>query len=91
MIETRGLPGLVAATDAMAKAANVEVLSRASTGDGMTTVFIRGDVASCQAAVEAGAVEAHRIGQLVAAHVIPRPDRQLKRCWGQIIEAANSE
>ena len=35
--------------------------------------MIRGDVSSVRAAVEAGAEAAGRVGELKAAHVIPRP------------------
>ena len=35
--------------------------------------MIRGDVSSVRAAVEAGAEAAARVGELKAAHVIPRP------------------
>jgi microcompartment protein CcmL/EutN len=34
---------------------------------------VRGDVASVQAAVDAGASAAKAVGELVASHVIPRP------------------
>jgi len=85
MIETRGLVGLIVASDAMAKAAKVKVLSRAQTGAGYTTVFVRGDVASCQAACEAGAKAASGIGELKAVHVIAQPAQQLKGCWSQIV------
>jgi hypothetical protein len=39
----------------------------------MTVKFI-GDVAAVRAAVDAGAAAAQRVGELVSAHVIPRPD-----------------
>ena len=35
--------------------------------------MIRGDVSSVRAAVEAGAEAASKVGELKAAHVIPRP------------------
>jgi ethanolamine utilization protein EutM len=35
--------------------------------------MIRGDVAAVTAAIEAGASAARKVGELVAAHVIPRP------------------
>jgi len=38
------------------------------------TVLVRGEVAAVQAAVEAGAAAAARVGQLVSRHVIPNPD-----------------
>jgi len=74
MLETRGLVAAVAAADAALKAANVTILRRPkSAGSGMVTVLFSGDVASVTAAIEAGASEARRIGELVSTHVIPRP------------------
>jgi ethanolamine utilization protein EutM len=74
MIETLGLVGLINGLDAMLKAANVEVASPIIKLDGgVVAVMIRGDVSSVRAAVEAGADAAARIGELKAAHVIPRP------------------
>ena len=73
LIETKGLLPLVEATDAMAKAANVEVVKRIQIGGGLVTTVVRGDVGSVRAAVEAGAAAAQTVGELVAAHVIPRP------------------
>ncbi|MCD6423223.1 MAG: BMC domain-containing protein [Elusimicrobia bacterium] len=86
MIETKGLVGLIVAADACVKAAKVEILSRAKIGSALTTIFVRGDVASCQNACEAGAKAASQIGELVAVHVIPQPDTQLKDHWSEIIE-----
>jgi ethanolamine utilization protein EutM len=74
LIETLGLVGLINGLDAMLKAANVEVASPIIKLDGgVVSVMIRGDVSSVRAAVEAGADAAARIGELKAAHVIPRP------------------
>jgi ethanolamine utilization protein EutM len=73
-IETRGLIGAIEAADAMAKAANVRLVSRQGIGAGLVTVVCEGDLASCQAAVEAGRNAAVRVGELVTAHVIARPD-----------------
>lgn len=73
LIETKGLVGLVEATDAMAKAANVEIVKRISIGGAYVTTVVRGDVGSVRAAVEAGAQAATRTGELVASHIIPRP------------------
>ncbi len=75
MIETLGLVGLIQSVDAMLKAANVELASKVIKLDGgLVSVMIRGDVSSVRAAVEAGAEAAARVGELKAAHVIPRPD-----------------
>ena len=73
LIETKGLVALVDATDAMAKAANVEILKRIQIGGGLVTTVVRGDVGSVRAAIEAGKTAAQQVGELVAAHVIPRP------------------
>ena len=55
LVETRGLVGLVEATDAMAKAANVQVVKRLDIGGGLVTAIVRGDVGSVRAAVEVAA------------------------------------
>jgi len=73
MIETKGLVGLIEATDAMAKAANVEIVKRIGIGGGLETTIVRGDVGSVRAAVEAGAQAASQAGELVSSHIIPRP------------------
>ena len=73
MLETKGLVALIQATDAMAKAANVEIVKRIQIGGGLVTTVVRGDVGSVRAAVEAGATAASQIGELVASHIIPRP------------------
>lgn len=73
LLETRGLVSLVLATDAMAKAANVQIAKRVQIGGGLVTTVVRGDVGSVRAAVEAGANAANQAGELVASHIIPRP------------------
>ena len=77
LVETKGLIALVEATDAMAKAANVEIVKRISIGGAYVTTVVRGDVCSVRAAVEAGAAAASQVGDLVASHVIPRPSEGL--------------
>lgn len=73
MIETRGLVGSIEAADAMMKAARVQLVGKVLVGGGLVTVFVRGDVAACKAATDAGAAAAQRVGELVSSHVIPRP------------------
>ena len=73
MIETRGFIAMVEAADAMVKAANVELVGYEKIGDGYVTAIIRGDVAACRAAVDAGCQAAERVGKIVAIHIIPRP------------------
>jgi ethanolamine utilization protein EutM len=82
LIETLGLVGLIGAVDAMLKAATVEVASSIVKLDGgVVSVMVRGDVSSVRAAVEAGAEAAAKIGELRAAHVIPRPDDVVVRAF----------
>lgn len=73
LLETKGLVALVQATDAMAKAAKVDIVKRIQIGGGLVTTVVRGDVGSVRAAVEAGAQAASLVGELVASHIIPRP------------------
>ena len=77
MIETRGFVGLVEASDAMCKAANVELIKRVEIGGGYVTTLVCGDVGSVKAAVEAGAAAAGKVGELVSSHVIPAPHQML--------------
>ena len=72
-VETVGFTGLVEASDAMCKAANVELVRHVQIGGGLVTTIVRGDVGSVKAAVDAGAEAANRVGELMAAHVIARP------------------
>src|SRR4051794_13634521 len=73
MVETKGLTALVEASDAMLKAANVQLVGWDKIGSGLVTAFIVGDVAAVKAAVDAGAAAAGRIGEVVGVQVIPRP------------------
>lgn len=73
MIETKGFVGMVEASDAMVKAARVDLVGFERIGGGYVTAIVRGDVAAVKAAVEAGSRAAEKVGQLVSVHVIPRP------------------
>jgi ethanolamine utilization protein EutM len=75
LIETKGLIATIAATDAMLKAANVTLAGQVQIGGAYVTTLVRGDVGSVRAAVEAGAQAAQANGELVSAHIIPRPEQ----------------
>lgn len=77
LLECKGLVSLMEGTDAMLKAANVEMIGWDKAGSGMVTAFVRGDVAAVKAAVDAGAEAAGRVGSVVAVHVIARPHDDL--------------
>src|SRR5215510_4737282 len=75
MIETRGLVALVEGTDAMLKAANVELAGpMMHVGNALVTAVVVGDVAAVNAATDAGpqAITAIK-GELISVHVIARP------------------
>jgi ethanolamine utilization protein EutM len=78
MIETKGLVSLIEASDAMVKAARVKLVAFQQIGGGYVTALVRGDVAACKAATDAGAAAAQKIGELVSVHVIPRPHGDLE-------------
>ena len=82
LVETKGWVGLVEATDAMCKAANVEVVKTIQIGGAFVTTIVRGDVGSVRAAVDAGTEAAGRVGELVAGHVIARPHPELLAGFG---------
>lgn len=73
LIETKGLVGVIEGSDAMVKAAGVQLIKEVEIGGGFVTTIVRGDVGSVRAAVDAGAAAARRIGELVSSHIIPRP------------------
>ncbi len=77
MVETRGLVPLIEASDAMMKAANVDMVGWDKVGSGLVTSFVTGDVAAVKAAVDAGANAAGRVGEVVGVHIIPRPHDEL--------------
>jgi len=73
MIETKGFAAMVEASDAMVKAAKVELIGYEKIGGGYVTAIVRGDVASVKAAVDAGVQAAQKVGEIVSSHIIPRP------------------
>src|SRR5213083_339614 len=82
LIETKGWVGNVEATDAMGKAANVEIVRTIQIGGAFVTTIVRGDVGSVKAAVDAGSEAAGRVGELVSSHVIARPHSDLLGGFG---------
>jgi ethanolamine utilization protein EutM len=73
LLETKGFVGMVEASDAMVKAARVDLVGYEKIGGGYVTAIVRGDVAAVKAAIEAGSRAAEKVGELVSVHVIPRP------------------
>ena len=79
MVETRGLTAAIEAADAMTKSAEVRLVGTEKIGSGLVTVMVRGDVGAVKAAVESGTAAASKLGELVAAHVIPRPHTDVEK------------
>jgi len=79
IIETKGLIAVIEAADAMLKAAKVEYIGMRKVGAGYVSVWVKGDVAACKAAVDAGAAAAAKVGEIVSVHVIPRPHSELEK------------
>ena len=79
MVETRGLVAAIEAADAMLKSANVVLVGTEKIGSGLVSVMVRGDVGAVKSAVEAGAANESRLGELVATHVIPRPHEDVEK------------
>ena len=84
MIETNGLTAAIQAADAMLKSADVSLVGQEKIGAGLVTVFVQGDVGAVKAAVEAGQTAAIRIGEVVSAHVIPRPHTSVSECMPEL-------
>lgn len=91
LIETKGLVGAIEAADAMCKAASVKLVSKEKVTGALIVVKIVGEVAAVKSAVDAGAAAAQRVGQLVSAHVIPRPDDQIEPIIYDSVEEEKKE
>lgn len=90
MIETKGLVGAIEASDAMVKCANVILVGKTYIGSGLVTVYVRGDVGAVQAATDAGAAAARRVGELLSVHVIPQPHEEVEKIIPQGLKSSNS-
>jgi len=80
-IETKGFVASVEGSDAMIKAANVELVDELEIGGGYVTIIVKGDVGAVKAAIDAGAEAVKKVGELVSAHVIPRPNPELLKIF----------
>jgi ethanolamine utilization protein EutM len=80
LLETRGLVALVEGTDAMLKAANVELAGpMTQVGNALVTACVVGDVAAVRAAVDAGAQAVKAMGgDIASVHVIARPHQDVE-------------
>ena len=88
IIEMFGFVCAIKAADAAAKAADVRVIAidsnKPANADTVEVplimcVKVQGSVSAVEAAVEAGAEAASKLGELVAKHVIPRPHADVEK------------
>ncbi|ACS78533.1 BMC domain-containing protein [Maridesulfovibrio salexigens] len=80
LIETFGIVYVLEAADAMMKAADVELIGYENVASGYISVLVQGDVAACQAAVEAGVKAVENMeAEVYASLVIPTPHRDLEQ------------
>lgn len=87
LIETVGLVGAMEATDAAAKASSVVVIRTEVTDPAYVTIYIEGELAAVQAAVDAGVIACERLGRVLAKTVIARPHDDL----GIVVDRLNQK
>ena len=88
LVETKGLIGAITAADAMAKAAAVELTRRHRPGGARVVIMCRGELAACDAAVAAGAEAAGRVGELLCATVLARPEEGANTLCEELLDEA---
>lgn len=77
LIEFKGLTGAIAAADAAAKAAEVDLAACEVTTGACVMLRIEGDLTAVQTALEAATIVARKLGQFLTSKVIPRPHEGL--------------
>jgi ethanolamine utilization protein EutM len=87
LIEAVGFVSAMEATDAAAKASSIVVIRTEVTDPGYVTIYIEGELAAVQAAVDAGASACERLGRVLAKTVIARPHDDL----GIVIDRPNQK
>lgn len=87
LIEAVGFVSAMEATDAAAKASSIVVIRTEVTDPGYVTIYIEGELAAVQAAVEAGVAACERLGRVLAKTVIARPHDDL----GVVIDRPNQK
>lgn len=75
LLEANSYGAVVAALDAMLKAANVEMIKYEVVGGLWVAVFVAGDVGAVQAAIDTGLVVAKQLGEANAS-IIANPSRE---------------
>ena len=76
-VETKGYIPAFAVADAMAKAANVEIIKRVWVGAGLVTIVAAGEIGAIRMAVDSGAAVANQMNSLEGCYTIARPTEEL--------------
>lgn len=82
-VETTGYVPAFAVADAMAKAADVEIVKKVWVGAGLVTIVVRGEVGAIRMAVDAGAAAANQMGAMEGCLTIARPTQELLKMIGE--------
>ncbi|MCJ7553028.1 MAG: BMC domain-containing protein [Ignavibacteriaceae bacterium] len=69
-LETNNLTSAIEAADQMLKAANLNHIEKIDLGASITTILIKGDAPSVEAALKAGESASKRSGGFLCAHMI---------------------
>ena len=91
MIEVYGRLGAIEGLDSALKAANVSLVNMIRVGGGLTTFLIEGDVGAVKAAIDASKAASEKVGKLLSAHVIPRPDAAVRKMLDMMPEEQNAK
>lgn len=83
LIEMQGFTTAVTALDTICKAADVSLIAvERKLGGRLVTLVVSGEVSAVQAAIDAGKVEAAKVGKVKSTAVIPRPHPEILKFWG---------
>ena len=80
VIQTLGFPAVLAAADAMVKAARVTLVYFGQAESAQQIVAIRGNVSEVKAALEAGVEAAEKVygGQVITHYIVPNPPENVE-------------
>ena len=80
LLEVQAMVAAITGLDAMAKAADVELIHvEKRLGGRLVTVVVEGEVSAVTAAVQAGAAAAAKVGKVKSCEVIARPHPDVMR------------
>lgn len=90
LIETKGFTASIEAADVMLKTANVALAGKEKLSGDFVTIIISGELEQVRKAVHFGAAAALRVGELIAAHVIVNPHKDLNAILPPLLKKVDS-